>query len=61
MPPAEPPTSPWRFPTGVEEIEAAAQGTEIAGVGADLEPGTLLSAYRAGLFPMPADRRALAW
>ena len=24
-----------------------------SGVGADLEPGTLLAAYRAGLFPMP--------
>jgi leucyl/phenylalanyl-tRNA---protein transferase len=24
------------------------------GVGADLEPGTLLAAYRTGLFPMPA-------
>ncbi len=24
-------------------------------VGADLEPGTLLAAYRAGLFPMPID------
>ena len=25
---------------------------DVAGVGADLEPGTLLDAYRAGLFPM---------
>jgi leucyl/phenylalanyl-tRNA--protein transferase len=25
---------------------------EVVGVGADLEPGTLLAAYRAGLFPM---------
>jgi leucyl/phenylalanyl-tRNA--protein transferase len=25
---------------------------EVAGIGADLEPGTLLAAYRAGLFPM---------
>ncbi|MCU1497797.1 MAG: leucyl-tRNA--protein transferase [Acidimicrobiales bacterium] len=32
------------------------------GVGADLEPGTVLSAYRHGLFPMPLSRpRALAW
>jgi leucyl/phenylalanyl-tRNA--protein transferase len=30
-------------------------------MGADLEPGTLLSAYRAGLFPMPVGRRRLAW
>ena len=33
-----------------------------AGLGADLEPGTLLAAYRAGLFPMPrrAPRRRSA-
>jgi len=31
------------------------------GVGADLEPGTLLAAYRAGLFPMPVDDGILAW
>lgn len=30
-------------------------------IGADLEPGTLLSAYRAGLFPMPYRRRQVAW
>ena len=30
-------------------------------VGADLEPGTLLAAYRAGLFPMPFDRKRIAW
>jgi leucyl/phenylalanyl-tRNA--protein transferase len=28
---------------------------DVVAVGADLEPGTLLSAYRAGLFPMPLD------
>jgi leucyl/phenylalanyl-tRNA--protein transferase len=34
------------------------------GVGADLEPGTLLHAYRSGLFPMPisdAQRELLVW
>ncbi len=32
------------------------------GFGADLEPATLLAAYRAGVFPMPVGRgRALAW
>jgi leucyl/phenylalanyl-tRNA--protein transferase len=34
------------------------------GVGADLEPGTLLQAYRSGLFPMPVGkgrRQVLAW
>ena len=33
----------------------------IVAVGADLAPGTLLAAYRAGLFPMPYDRRRIAW
>jgi len=31
------------------------------GVGADLEPGTILAAYRSGLFPMPVDDGTLAW
>ena len=33
----------------------------IVAVGADLEPGTLLAAYRRGLFPMPFDRKRVAW
>jgi leucyl/phenylalanyl-tRNA--protein transferase len=36
----------------------------VVGVGADLEPGTLLLAYRSGLFPMPVQagrREVLAW
>jgi leucyl/phenylalanyl-tRNA--protein transferase len=34
----------------------------VVGIGADLEPGTILAAYRQGLFPMPVRRpRALAW
>jgi leucyl/phenylalanyl-tRNA--protein transferase len=34
----------------------------VVGLGADLEPGTLLAAYRVGLFPMPVARgRRLAW
>ena len=35
--------------------------SDIVAVGADLEPGTLLAAYRNGLFPMPFDRRRIAW
>lgn len=31
------------------------------GVGADLEPGTLLAAYRLGLFPMPVEARLVWW
>jgi leucyl/phenylalanyl-tRNA--protein transferase len=36
----------------------------LAGVGADLEPSTLLAAYRAGLFPMPmgeGKKTTLGW
>ncbi len=29
--------------------------------GADLEPATLLAAYRAGCFPMPINRRRIGW
>lgn len=45
--PIEPPPTRWELPPA-----EAADEREICGVGADLEPGTLLSAYRAGLFPM---------
>jgi leucyl/phenylalanyl-tRNA--protein transferase len=55
-PPDEPPPTRWRLP---EPDRADADG--IAGVGADLEPGTLLAAYRTGLFPMPLGRRSIAW
>jgi leucyl/phenylalanyl-tRNA--protein transferase len=34
----------------------------IVGAGADLEPGTLLLAYRSGIFPMPLQRDdVIAW
>ncbi|MGI8684528.1 MAG: leucyl/phenylalanyl-tRNA--protein transferase [Acidimicrobiales bacterium] len=46
--PVEPPPGPWAFP-------APRGDDDLVGVGADLEPGTLLAAYRAGLFPMPVD------
>jgi leucyl/phenylalanyl-tRNA--protein transferase len=40
----------------------AGAGDEIIGVGADLEPGTLLAAYRVGLFPMRIRARGpIAW
>lgn len=35
--------------------------SDIVAIGADLEPGTLLAAYRHGLFPMPFDKRRIAW
>jgi leucyl/phenylalanyl-tRNA--protein transferase len=53
----EPPPCRWELPD-----PARADDRGIAGVGADLEPGTVLAAYRAGLFPMRLGRRgALAW
>ena len=57
----EPPASRWSFPTSVEIIEAGAGGGEVVGIGADLEPGTVLAAYRSGLFPMPIRRRTIGW
>lgn len=40
-------------------------GEDLVAIGADLEPGTLLAAYRAGLFPMPVNpsrrRSRTAW
>lgn len=55
--PVEPPPCAWSFPdVGV------ADDAGVVGVGGDLEPGTLLHAYRSGLFPMQVDRgRTLAW
>lgn len=57
MPPVEPPPSQWQLPR-----PELADESGVAGIGADLEPGTILAAYRAGLFPMPLRRpRTLAW
>jgi leucyl/phenylalanyl-tRNA--protein transferase len=56
--PVEPPSSTWQLP----DPSLADPGVELLGVGADLEPGTLLAAYRSGLFPMPVDGVGpLAW
>lgn len=48
--PVEPPPSRWTFgdPAGFDELD------DLVAIGADLEPGTLLAAYRRGLFPMPS-------
>lgn len=54
--PVEPPPSQWTFPD-----PARAGGSEVVGVGGDLEPGTILAAYRAGIFPMPLPRQKLVW
>jgi leucyl/phenylalanyl-tRNA--protein transferase len=49
--PVEPPPTEWVLP----DPSHARPGVELLGVGADLAPGTLLAAYRRGLFPMPVD------
>ena len=46
--PVEPPPARWRFPP----VDVA-DDHGIVAIGGDLEPSTLLSAYRQGLFPMP--------
>jgi leucyl/phenylalanyl-tRNA---protein transferase len=58
MPPIEPPPNRWDLPDPFR-----ADGDGVCGIGADLAPGTLLAAYRRGLFPMHLDRRGrhLGW
>jgi len=56
--PLEPPATGWVFPdlTGSD-------ADDLVGMGADLQPGTLLAGYRSGVFPMPGDELAddLLW
>lgn len=55
--PIEPPPTPWVFPP----IDSADE-YGLVGVGADLEPGTVLAGYRRGLFPMPIRKRGpIGW
>jgi leucyl/phenylalanyl-tRNA--protein transferase len=51
--PTEPPVTGWVFPD-VGRLPMDRHADDLVGAGADLEPGTLLAAYRQGLFPMPA-------
>jgi leucyl/phenylalanyl-tRNA--protein transferase len=58
--PVEPPSSPWGFPPPAVWPD----DDDVVAMGADLAPGTLLRAYRQGLFPMPSGTRRrdpLAW
>ena len=55
-PPRHPAPPRWEFPN-----EGPSDDTGVIAVGADLEPATLLAAYRTGLFPMPLGGRDLAW
>ncbi len=52
-PPVEPSTSPWLF----DDPTAGDPDDDLVAIGADLEPGTILAAYRRGLFPMPLGGR----
>ena len=57
--PLEPPATGWVFGD-----PAQWPPDDLVGVGADLQPGTVLAAYRQGLFPMPVEarrRRLLGW
>ena len=57
MRPVEPPHTVWGLPD-----PSTADEDGLLGVGADLAPGTLLSAYRSGIFPMPVGRDGpLGW
>ncbi len=55
--PVEPPSSGYRFTPGDQPA-----GEDLVGVGGDLAPGTILTAYRSGVFPMPVSRRGpIGW
>ena len=54
---AAPPDRAAADAVGASPTPAPPTSDGLVGVGADLEPGTLLAAYRRGLFPMPSDRR----
>jgi leucyl/phenylalanyl-tRNA--protein transferase len=53
--PLTPTHSPWSFEPAPDD-----HPEDLWALGADLEPGTLLAAYRVGLFPMPIGPR-LGW
>ena len=54
--PSEPPSTTWTL-----ERPPADHPHEVWAIGADLEPGTLLAAYRLGLFPMPVEESLVWW
>lgn len=55
--PIEPPHCRWELP---DPRQADSAG--VVAVDADLDPGTVLAAYRAGMFPMPVRwSRSVAW
>jgi leucyl/phenylalanyl-tRNA--protein transferase len=55
-PPIEPPATHVKFPD-----PRRARGREVLAVGSDFSPGTLLTAYRAGIFPWPHSQGIVPW
>lgn len=55
MRPVDPPPSTWSLEAPPDDHPG-----DLWAVGADLEPGTLLAAYRLGLYPMPVGPR-IGW
>ncbi len=55
-PPIEPPRTRVKFPD-----PRRARGREVLAVGTDFSPGTLLTAYRAGIFPWPHGDGIVPW
>ncbi|MCP4225878.1 MAG: leucyl/phenylalanyl-tRNA--protein transferase, partial [Actinomycetia bacterium] len=47
----------WSFPP----LDDLQPDEDLVAVGADLEPGTILSAYSHGYFPMPVNRKTIGW
>src|SRR5207344_3285088 len=54
--PSEPPPTSWQLDRPPDD-----HAHDVWAVGADLEPGTLLAAYRLGLFPMKVDGSLVWW
>lgn len=54
--PVEPEPTRWVLPSDGPTDDSA-----LVAIGGDLEPGTLITAYRMGLFPMPVPRRRIGW
>src|SRR5262245_15751356 len=56
--PVEPPPNRWVLPKASRPLVG-----DVVGIGADLDAGTLLAAYRAGLFPMRLEglHGPIAW
>jgi leucyl/phenylalanyl-tRNA--protein transferase len=55
-PPARLPACRFRFP---DPARVDAEG--LVAQGGDLEPGTIVAAYRQGIFPWPYDESAMLW